>query len=347
VTDAEVLVMDEPTASLPHHEAEQLFALIGRLTRQGVSVVYISHRMAEVARVADRVTVLRDGGRVLTADVGAASSERIVEAIVGRRVHRGFVHERRDVDRVGPPLLEARGLCAGDRVRDASFVLHRGEILGLAGLIGSGRTELVRCLAGADRLDSGEITLRGRPLRLRSPADAIAAGVMLVPEDRAQQGLVLAHAVRDNLLLPALGHLRRGPLLDERRGRWLAADLVERLGIRGASTGRPVRLLSGGNQQKVVLAKWLGLARSGHAMDVLVLDEPTAGVDIATKTEILQLIIQLADAGTGVVVVSSELPELLAVSDRVLVLRSGRIEAELPREEIRDEESLQLAVQGV
>jgi ribose transport system ATP-binding protein len=344
---AEVLVMDEPTASLPQHESEQLFALIDRLKDRGLSIVYISHRMPEIARVADRITVLREGERVFTDDVAATTPDKVVEAIVGRKIHQGLTRERRDVTRQGTPLLHARNLQAGQRVNDVSFRLYPGEILGLAGLMGSGRTELARCLFGVDRLEAGEIMLRDRPLRLRSPAAAIEAGIMLVPEDRQRQGLVLNHAVQDNLLLPSLGRLCRGPIVDDRRGRGLVIELVERLGIQAASLARPVRLLSGGNQQKVVIAKWLGLKQTGHGLDVLILDEPTAGVDIDTKTEIMHLIGELADAGTGVIVISSELEELLAVCDRVLVVRDGWISDELAREEIADEESLQLTIQGV
>jgi ribose transport system ATP-binding protein len=227
-------------------------------------------------------------------------------------------------------------------VRDISFRIQAGEILGLAGLMGSGRTELARALFGVDRVTGGEIRMRGRVVDVSNPAKAVREGIVLVPEDRRDQGLVLDHSVRENLLLPLLDRVERRGLLSTRAGRELSTSLIERFQVKVAHPGRPVRLLSGGNQQKVVLAKWLGTEP-----DVLVLDEPTAGVDIGTKSEILETVRALADAGKAVLIISSEYPELLAVSDRVLVLRDGSVVRELQRSEIADEESLQLAVQGV
>ncbi|GAA4153997.1 sugar ABC transporter ATP-binding protein [Leifsonia shinshuensis] len=340
--NARVLIMDEPTASLARHETEALFELIERLKAAGISVIYISHRMDEVYRIADRITVLRDGRRLFTEPLSAITPEAIVEGIVGKKVESRLTYrERERVSHDGPPLLEVRGLTAGDRVRDVSFALRRGEILGLAGLMGSGRTELARALFGIDRA-RGEVLVDGEPIVLSSPRHAIAAGLALVPEDRRDQGLVLDHSVRENLLLPLLDDIRRGPLLDAAGGRALSASLIERLNIKVSHPGRPVRLLSGGNQQKVVIAKWLGTDP-----DVLILDEPTAGVDIGTKSEILERIRDLAASGKAVIVISSEYPELLAVSDRILVIRGGSIARELERSDIADEEALQLAVQGV
>ena len=341
--DAKVLIMDEPTASLTKSESEALFALIERLKARGVSIVYISHRMEEIYRICDRITVLRDGGVVLTAPVAELSPERIVEAIVGRRMENTLEwQERAGAAPGGEPLLEVRNLTAASGITDLSFSLGAGEILGLAGLMGSGRTELARLLFGIDRPSAGQILLRGEPAGITNPKIAIAKGIALVPEDRRQQGLVLEHTVRDNLLLPALGGLRRGGLVDDRRGDGLVERIIDRLKIQVSSPAWPVRLLSGGNQQKVVIGKWLV-----REPDVLILDEPTAGVDIGTKTEIIQRIRELADAGTAVIVISSELAELLAVSDRVLVLRHGAVTADLDRREIADEEALQLAIQGV
>jgi ribose transport system ATP-binding protein len=341
--DAKVLIMDEPTASLTKTESEALFALIERLKGQGVSIVYISHRMEEIYRICDRITVLRDGGVVMTEPIADVTPERIVEAIVGRQMENALEwEERAALDGEGPPLLEVRNLTAANGVTDMSFSLRAGEILGLAGLMGSGRTELARLIFGIDRPTSGQILLRGEAAGITNPRIAIAKGIALVPEDRRLQGLVLTHAVRDNLLLPALGGLTRAGFVDDRSGDGLAARLIERLQIRLSSPKRPVNLLSGGNQQKVVIGKWLG-----RDPDVLILDEPTAGVDIGTKTEIIQRIRELADSGKAVIVISSELAELLAVSDRVLVLRRGTVTADLDRRDIADEESLQLAIQGV
>ncbi|MGW3984560.1 sugar ABC transporter ATP-binding protein [Streptomyces mirabilis] len=308
----------------------------------GIIIIYISHRMDEVYRIADRITILRDGRRLLTEPLGALSTEQIVEGIVGRAVDGALTYRERTPAARSEVLLDARGLTAGTRVRDVSFQLNAGEILGIAGLMGSGRTELARCLFGVDPLDSGEVRIRGRRVDITNPRKAIRAGLALIPEDRRAQGLVLEHSVRSNLLLPLLPSLRHGLVIDDRAGSALADSLIERFGIKVADRNRPVRLLSGGNQQKVVIAKWLGTQPN-----VLILDEPTAGVDIGTKSEILEVIRQLADDGKGVIVISSEYPELLAVSDRVLVLRDGRIARDLPRHDIPDEESLQLAVQGV
>ncbi len=339
--DARVLIMDEPTASLARHEADQLFELVGRLKARGISIIYISHRMEEVYRIADRITILRDGRHLLTERLADVTPEQIVEGIVGRQIE-GMAYQERVSTSAAEVLLEARGLTAGPRVQDVSFTLHAGEIVGLAGLMGSGRTELARCLFGIDKVSSGDVLVRGRRVDLSNPGRAIDAGIALIPEDRRAQGLVLEHSVRANLLLPLLKKIQRGPVVDDRAGNDLARSLIERFAVKVAKPGRPVRLLSGGNQQKVVIAKWLGTDP-----DVLIMDEPTAGVDIGTKTEILTMIRNLASEGKGVIVISSEYAELLAVADRVLVLRDGSVQQELGRSEISDEESLQLAVQGV
>jgi ribose transport system ATP-binding protein len=341
--NARVLIMDEPTASLARHETEALFDLVDRLKNRGISIIYISHRMDEVYRIADRITILRDGRRLLTEPLGNVTPEQIVEGIVGKKIEGQLSYQQRDHDsETASPVLEARGLTSGKRVRNVSFTLHAGEILGLAGLMGSGRTELARVLFGIDPLESGEILIRGAKTVISSPQSAIAKGLALIPEDRRAQGLVLDHSVRDNLLLPLLDNIKRGPLLDAGAGKTLSSSLIKKFAVKVAHPNKPVRLLSGGNQQKVVLAKWLGTDP-----DVLILDEPTAGVDIGTKSEILDMIRELANAGKAVIVISSEYPELLAVSDRVLVLRDGSVTRELKRSEIADEESLQLAVQGV
>ena len=340
--DARVLIMDEPTASLAKHETEALFALVERLKARGISIIYISHRMDEVYRIADRITILRDGAWLFTEPLAALTPARIVEGIVGKKIEGEMSYLDRGHSPEGEVLLEARALHAGPRVRDVSFTLRAGEIIGLAGLMGSGRTELARVLFGIDRLASGQILIRGREVSLSNAKQAMAAGLALIPEDRRDQGLVLDHSVRDNLLLPLLAKIGQGPLLSSSKGKSLAARLIEQFAVKVANPARAVRLLSGGNQQKVVLAKWLGTEP-----DVLILDEPTAGVDIGTKSEILDMIRSLADAGKAVIVISSEYPELLAVSDRILVLRDGAITRELPRSEIADEESLQLIVLGV
>ncbi|OKH77838.1 sugar ABC transporter ATP-binding protein [Mycobacterium sp. SWH-M3] len=343
-SEARVLVMDEPTASLPYSEVDMLFELIGRLKQQGISIIYISHRMAEIARVADRLTVLRDGRRVLTDRVPQVSPDRIAETIVGREILSGFQRNRRPG--IGAPTVLAVEGVTTDKLTDVSFNVVEGEVVGLAGLIGSGRTELARCLFGADSRNSGKVRVRGRDVAIRRPQDAINAGIMLVPEDRASQGLVGKHTVRTNMLLPSLSHLARRHLIDDRRGRQLCSELARRLNIRESALSEPIVRLSGGNQQKVVFSKWLALAQLGIRPEVLILDEPTAGVDIASKVDIMQLVLDLADKGTAILLISSELEELLAIADRILVMRHGRIEDRISRADIANEESLQLAIQG-
>jgi ribose transport system ATP-binding protein len=348
--NARVLIMDEPTASLAKTETVQLFALMRRLQEQGISIVYISHRMEEVFEICDRITVLRDGKRVMTEELEKLTMEQVIDQIVGRKLEQTMAWKERDVPAEAGVLLEVRGLSSGTKLHDIDLQLREGEILGLAGLMGSGRSELARALFGIDPIDSGEILIRGRRVSIRSPKDAIEAGIGMIPEDRRSQGLVLDHTIKRNFLLPllsrlllrVLGRFSFGGFLDDRKGDRLANAFVQRLTIRASSIDSPMRLLSGGNQQKVVIAKWLGTEPQ-----ILLMDEPTAGVDIGTKGEIVNIIRVFAEQGNGVLIISSELPELLAVSDRVLILRDGRVAHELGRREIQGEEELHHAVQGV
>lgn len=338
--NARILILDEPTAALAAAETQALFELIRKLKAKGISIIYISHRMEEIFQIADRITVLRDGQRVLTAATADLNMPQLVEQIVGRKMEQAFAWQERTVNRSGQPLLEVQHLNAGPRVRDISFQLHPGEILGIAGLMGSGRTELMRILFGIDRADSGQIKIQGHAVTLHSPNHALKAGICLVPEDRRKQGLVLMHPVKDNMLLPLLGRLRRNGLVDDREGDQLANSYVESLSIKTDSIRKVIRLLSGGNQQKVVIAKWLA-----SNPDILLMDEPTAGVDIGAKTEILALIRRLADEGKGIILVSSEFTELLAVADRVLVIRNSTVKQDLERRTIENEEVLEQIVQ--
>jgi ribose transport system ATP-binding protein len=339
--DARILVMDEPTASLARSEVDGLLGLIGRLRDRGIAIVYISHRLDEIDRIADRITVLRDGRQLFTRPVAEVSRAEVVAGIAGKELAGGGDRRDRAEPRSGDVLLEAIDLHAGDRVNGVSFELRAGEVLGIAGLMGSGRTELARCLFGIDRLDSGEVRIRGSRVDIRSPRAAQRAGIALVPEDRREQGLVFDHSVRENVTLPVLDRFRRGPLLSRKAGRRFADGLLDTLAVKVADPAQPVRRLSGGNQQKVVIAKWLGTEP-----DVLILDEPTAGIDVGAKADIIAIIRQLAAGGRGVIVISSEFSELLAVSDRVLVLRDGVVVRDLAHDAIAGEESLQLAVQG-
>jgi ribose transport system ATP-binding protein len=339
--DARILIMDEPTSSLTQTETEALFGLMGGLKDRGISIVYISHRMEEIFQVADRVTVLRNGEHVITEETSNLTLEKVIEHIVGQKMEQAFEWKERQVDRTGTPLLEVEGLTASGRFQDVSFSLYPGEILGVAGLMGSGRTEIARALFGVDRVEAGEIRVQGRPVDIHSTQDAMAAGISLIPEDRRLQGLVLDHSLKDNLLLPLLRKLQRGGVVDDRRGEEMVRSHVERLQIKVNSIFQPVQLLSGGNQQKVVIAKWLAAEP-----DILIMDEPTAGVDIGAKTEILDIVRTLADAGKGIIIISSELAELLAVSDRILVLQDGAVKQEMERQDVESEEELHHAVQS-
>ncbi|HEY8869316.1 MAG TPA: sugar ABC transporter ATP-binding protein [Candidatus Limnocylindrales bacterium] len=338
--DAHVVIMDEPTAALAKAETVELFALMRRLKERGISIVYISHRMEEIFEICDRITVLRDGRAVMTNDLAKVSPRAVIDEIVGRKLEHTLEYQERQVG--DDVLLEARGLTTAGKLRGVDFQLRRGEILGLAGLMGSGRTELARALFGIDPLESGELLLEGKPIQVANPRDAIAEGVALIPEDRRVQGLILEHAVRENLLLPLLGRLSRAGFVDDAEGDRLTEAFVKRLSIKTRSTSQPIGTLSGGNQQKVVIAKWLGTEPR-----ILVMDEPTAGVDIGTKGEIVSMIRAFADQGNSVIIISSELPELLAVSDRILILRDGQVERELDRADIHQEEDLHHAIQGV
>jgi ribose transport system ATP-binding protein len=339
--DARVLIMDEPTAALAKTETAQLFELMRRLAERGISIVFVSHRMEEVFMVCDRVTILRDGRVVLTEATGELTMQRVIDGIVGRQVEQALTWQARTVPPGDDVLLKVRGLTSG-KLGGLDLTLRRGEVLGLAGLMGSGRSEFARALFGIDRVSGGTVSIEGREVEIRGPQDAIEAGIALIPEDRRAQGLVLDHSVHENFLMPLLSRLSRGGFVDDRGGTALMREYVDRLGIRLRSSEQPIRLLSGGNQQKVVIAKWLGTDPK-----VLVMDEPTAGVDVGTKAEIVGMIRRLAEQGKGVIIISSELPELLAVSDRVLVLRDGVVERELDRAAIRSEEDLHHVVQGV
>lgn len=339
--NARVLIMDEPTASLAKHETNALFELIERLKARGISIIYISHRMDEVYRVADRITVLRDGQNALTANLTDVSPAQIVAAIVGREMSGNLTYEDRSAQISKDAVLKVRGLGAGKRLSDISFDLHRGEILGLAGLMGSGRTELVNTLFGIDHASAGTIEIDGKSVSIRNPGHAISLGLALIPEDRRAQGLVLEHSVQENLTLPLLDELRSGLFLSTKKIVERAREIIVAFSVKVADQRMPVSQLSGGNQQKVVIGKWLGTDPS-----ILMMDEPTAGVDIGTKQEILAMVRQIADGGKAVILISSELPELLSVSDRILVLRDGEVVRDIARADIPSEEFLQLAVQG-
>jgi ribose transport system ATP-binding protein len=309
--------MDEPTSALTANEVDQLFAIIKRLAAKGVAIVYITHRLDEVYRIGDRVTVLRDGGHVATSPLSAVTVEDLVRMMANRDLAHHF--PKRQAAR-GEPLMSAEGLGHSPYLSDISFTLHAGEIIGIAGLLGAGRSRLARVLAGAERPDRGRIECRGEAVAFRSPADAIRKGIGLLPEDRKSSGLVALLTVVRNVALPHGRRLARWGFLPARSEDDLAVPVAADLRIKHTAT-QPVQSLSGGNQQKVVLGKWL----AGNAK-VFIFDEPTRGVDVAAKVEIYNLMNRLTENGAGIIMISSELPELLGMSDRILVMRAGRIE---------------------
>lgn len=320
-TRARILVMDEPSAALTKQEVENLFELIRDLKAQGLGIIYISHRLDEVFAVADRVMVLRDGTGVDDRLVGDVSREQLIELMVGRSLDSEFP---KHAAAIGQERLRVENLSRAGAVNDVSFHVRAGEILGFAGLAGAGRTETMRLIFGADRRDEGRIMVNGKEATIRDPRDAIRHGICLLTEDRKAQGLILKHSVRENFGLPNLDLFSRGPLLDLTREKTELESYVQNLKIKLTSTERQVGNLSGGNQQKVVLAKWL--ARNA---DIVIFDEPTRGIDVGAKYEIYLLMNRLAAEGKAVIMISSELPEVLGMSDRILVMHEGRIRGEI------------------
>jgi ribose transport system ATP-binding protein len=324
--DARILVMDEPTASLSEREAVKLFELVRTLRSRGITIIYISHRMAEVYDLSDRITVLRDGQYVDTLERGAFTDEIIIQRMVGRSL--GDLYDRRGSEAKpkasGEFALEVRNL-SNPYVKSANLNVRRGEIVGLAGLVGAGRTTLARLLFGAERRLQGEILIEGKPVNIQRPLDAIRAGIGLVPESRKEQGLFLQLSVQENIVMNSLSKLAAGGVIDFSKARQLAEREARRLRIRMSALPHRVLGLSGGNQQKVVLAKWLTINPK-----LLILDEPTRGVDVGAKAEIYAIMHQLAHEGMGILMISSDLPEVLGMSDRIVVMHEGRIMAELP-----------------
>jgi ABC-type sugar transport system ATPase subunit len=332
---ARVIIFDEPTSSLGEGEAVRLYALIGRLKAQGVTTLYVSHRMPEIFQLCDHVTVLRDGAHVSTEPTSALDEQTLVQRMIGRRVEQYFpshVHAT-----VGRELLRVESLARPGKFADVAFSLRAGEVLGLAGLVGAGRSEIAQVLFGLDADATGRIWVREKPVTIGSPRDAMSLGIGLVPEDRKRQGLVLSMLARENVTLPTLPAMSRFTWVRRGDEGALALSFFERLKIRTTLLESTTASLSGGNQQKIVLAKWLA-ARS----DILILDEPTRGVDVGAKAEMHAWIDQLAGEGKGILLISSELPELLNLSTRIIVVRGGRIVGEVTREQASQETLLRL-----
>ncbi len=334
--DAKLLIMDEPTSALTDTEINQLFTVIRRLKEKGVSVVFISHHLEEVLEICDRGTVLRDGEYIDTVDLANVTKEDLIRMMVGRNLEQQYPK----VETIrGEEALRVEGLKREGLLHDISFSAYTGEILGIAGLVGAGRTELMRAVFGADRIDAGNIYVFGKKIDVKSPQQAIHAGLGLLPEDRKQQGLVLMLSVLHNMSMASLDKLTTNLLLrrgDERRQ---AGEFVDKLRIATPSVNQQVQYLSGGNQQKVVLAKWLA-----SQSKILIFDEPTRGIDVGAKVEVYNLMNTLVHSGVAVIMVSSEMPELLGMSDRILVMHEGRIAAEISRQDATEENVLAAAM---
>ncbi|MGE3292037.1 MAG: sugar ABC transporter ATP-binding protein, partial [Geminicoccaceae bacterium] len=335
---ARVLILDEPTAALPEADELRLFAIVRNLRARGVGVVYISHRMAEIFALADRVTVLRDGAYVATRNVADTSEPELITMMVGRTIDHLF--PKLDTT-PGAPVLEVRDLISPPVVRGVSLSVRAGEIVGLAGLIGSGRSELAQTIFGMTPAISGEIRIDGRPARIASAAEAKRHGIAYVPEDRGSQGIIRPMTLRENVSLAVLRGIARHGFIDHGAEETLASDAIARFSIRARGPEQIVGKLSGGNQQKVVLGKWLATMPR-----LLIMDEPTRGIDVGAKAEIHRLMSELAAQGLAVLMISSELPEILGMSDRILVMREGRIAAEFARGQA-DQETIAHAMMRV
>ena len=339
-SDARILVMDEPTASLSAKEVDKLFQIVENLKKQGIAIIYISHRMNEILSIADKVTVLRDGRIVGELDNQDLKVEAIISYMMGDRGGTSFEWMPPEKEISDQVVLNVEHLDINERVRDISFNLHKGEVIGFAGLLSSGRTEILETLFGIRKPRGGVIRIDGKPVPVRSVQDAIRSGFGLVPEDRRTQGLVLIHSVKQNLILPILKKMQKGLFLNKKKINETADFSIKELSVKTDSPNKMINLLSGGNQQKIVISKWL---RSD--MKILLLDEPTAGVDIGSKKELIATVRKFTDQGNAAIFVSSELQEMMAVCDRIYVLQRGKIINELRHDEIDSEEVLQNAIQ--
>ncbi|MFN0086016.1 MAG: sugar ABC transporter ATP-binding protein [Blastocatellia bacterium] len=334
--DARILIMDEPTSALTEREIRELFARIRKLKSAGVSIIYISHRMEELFEIGDRVTVLRDGGWVGTRDIADVTKPELIRMMVNRELTQQFPKVAAPR---GAEVLRVEGLSRGAALAGIGFSLHEGEVLGIAGLLGSGRTELARAIFGLDKPDAGSVRVKGRRQKIASPRHAIGLGLGFLTEDRKTQGLVLPLSVRENICLPSVERFSRAGVVSRRKEDEAAAHFQKELRIKTTGPGQRVMHLSGGNQQKVVLAKWL-CSRG----DILIFDEPTRGIDVGSKAEIYQLMNQLTASGAAIIMISSDLPEILGMSDRILVMHQGRINGEFSAKEATQEKILHCAL---
>ncbi|MEH6948745.1 sugar ABC transporter ATP-binding protein [Bacillus sp. JJ634] len=338
MTDAEVIIMDEPTAALTDREIEKLFEIMKELTAKGVSLVYISHRMEEIFAICDRITVMRDGQTVDTTPIPETSFEEVVKKMVGRELEDRFPHREA---KLGETVLEIKGLSRKGVFNHVDMSVRQGEILGVAGLMGAGRTEIMRALFGVDQADSGEVFIEGKKVSIRKPIDAVKHGLAFITENRKDEGLILDFSVRENIGLPNLGSFAPNGIVKANEEKQFVEMMVKRLSVKTASPETIIGNLSGGNQQKVVIAKWIGTSPK-----VLIMDEPTRGIDVGAKREIYELMNELTERGLAIIMVSSELPEVLGMSDRILVIHEGKIAGELARQEATQEKIMALATGG-
>lgn len=338
MTDAKVIIMDEPTAALTEREIEKLFQVIESLKKEAVSIVYISHRMEEIFAICDRITIMRDGKTVDTKAIPETNFHEVVKKMVGRELTDRYPER---TPSTGDIVLEVKQATKKGQFQDISFSVKAGEIVGVAGLMGAGRTEMMRSLFGLDPLDQGEIWVHGKKAVIKKPSDAVKLGIGFITEDRKDEGLMLDASIRENIGLPNLKSFSPKGLIDKKNEQDFVDLLIKRLTIKTASSDISARSLSGGNQQKVVIAKWIGIQPK-----VLILDEPTRGVDVGAKREIYQLMNELTDRGVAILMVSSELPEILGMSDRVLVIHEGTISGELDKTEATQERIMTLATGG-
>ncbi|MBN8209651.1 sugar ABC transporter ATP-binding protein [Bacillus sp. NTK071] len=338
MTDAKVIIMDEPTAALTEREIQTLFNVIQSLKDQGVSIVYISHRMEEIFTICDSITVMRDGKTVDTKPIPETSFDEVVRKMVGRELTDRFPKRSPNP---GNTMLEVQGLSRKGAFSDVSFSVRSGEIVGVSGLMGAGRTEIMRTIFGLDGKYGGEIHINGKPVTIKNPHQAVSLGLGFITEDRKEEGLVLDFSLKDNIALPSLYSFAPKGLINEKSEQDFVELLIKRLTIKTESARTSAKNLSGGNQQKVVIAKWIGIGPK-----VLILDEPTRGVDVGAKREIYQLMNELTDRGVAIIMVSSELPEVLGMSDRILVFREGKMTGEVSKEEATQEKIMTLATGG-
>ena len=332
--ESQVLIMDEPTASLSDSEIDELFRMIEQLRNKGVGIVYISHRMGELKRISDRITVMRDGAYIDTVPTKEVTIDRIIAMMVGREVYQPTRPERKQAEHA-TQVLQVNGLTRRGKLHDISFSLKKGEILGIAGLVGAGRTELARAIFGADRMDEGEIMVNGRKMQVSGPHEAVRNGIGYLSEDRKHYGCLLEMDVKTNIALANMKRFTRALFMSDKQISEVSEQVVSELKVKTPSVGQQVKFLSGGNQQKVIIGKWLT-----RDCDILIFDEPTRGIDVGAKSEIYRLLEQLAAEGKAIIMISSELPEVLRLSHRILVMCEGRITGELMNDEHASQERI-------